>query len=226
MQTRHRPNLRYTAFGRPQRWQRVYARTANFGFRAALRISAFFAIASDLLERETEELEQRPALVVSLGGSHHRDVHAPRAIDPVLVDLVEHRLLGQAERVVAVAVQLLAVQAAEVADTRQRDGQQPVQELPHPVVTKGDLRADRHALTELELGDGLGGPADQRLLTGDRGEVANGAVDQLGVAGGLADTHVHDDLHQARNLHGVAVLVLLLKRGNHLRAVLLLQARQ
>src|SRR4029453_4085544 len=67
MQTRHRPNLRGPAFGRPQRWQRVYARTANFGFRAALRISAFFAI-SVLLEREAEELEQRPALVVGRGG--------------------------------------------------------------------------------------------------------------------------------------------------------------
>src|SRR3954451_5344214 len=46
MHTRHRPNLRYTECGRPHRWQRVYARTANFGFRAALRISAFFAMLS------------------------------------------------------------------------------------------------------------------------------------------------------------------------------------
>src|SRR5262245_41185557 len=44
MQTRHSPNLRYTALGRPQRWQRVYARTANLGFAAALLISAFFAM--------------------------------------------------------------------------------------------------------------------------------------------------------------------------------------
>src|SRR3982751_4651115 len=44
MHTRHRPNLRYTAFGRPQRWQRVYARTANLGFAAALRTRALFAI--------------------------------------------------------------------------------------------------------------------------------------------------------------------------------------
>src|SRR5882757_8071935 len=42
--TRHRPNLRYTECGRPQRWQRVYARTANLGLRAALAIRAFFAI--------------------------------------------------------------------------------------------------------------------------------------------------------------------------------------
>src|SRR4051794_30364322 len=43
-QIRHRPNLRKTACGRPHRWQRVYPRTANFGLRAALLISAFLAI--------------------------------------------------------------------------------------------------------------------------------------------------------------------------------------
>src|SRR4051794_19905960 len=46
MHTRHRPNLPYTECGRPHFWQRVYARTANFGFAAALRISAFFAMLS------------------------------------------------------------------------------------------------------------------------------------------------------------------------------------
>src|SRR5664279_6274206 len=44
-QIRHSPNLRYTECGRPQRWQRVYPRTANFGLAAALLTSAFFAIA-------------------------------------------------------------------------------------------------------------------------------------------------------------------------------------
>ena len=42
-QMRHSPNLRYTECGRPHRLQRVYARTANFGLRAALLMSAFFA---------------------------------------------------------------------------------------------------------------------------------------------------------------------------------------
>src|ERR1700761_5279539 len=44
--TRQRPNLRYTARGRPQRVQRVYPRTANLGFRFALTISAVFATVS------------------------------------------------------------------------------------------------------------------------------------------------------------------------------------
>ena len=42
-QIRHRPNLRYTARGRPQREHLVYARTSNFGLRFALAIRLFFA---------------------------------------------------------------------------------------------------------------------------------------------------------------------------------------
>jgi hypothetical protein len=43
-QIRQRPNLRYTARGRPQREHRVYPRTLNLGVRFALTTSAFFAI--------------------------------------------------------------------------------------------------------------------------------------------------------------------------------------
>src|SRR4051794_34740791 len=43
-QIRHRPNLRKTACGRPHRWQRVYARTANLGLRFAFSIRAFLAM--------------------------------------------------------------------------------------------------------------------------------------------------------------------------------------
>src|SRR4051812_14419950 len=81
---------------------------------------------SGLLEREAEEAQQGAALVVGLGGRDHRDVHAAHAVDAVLVDLVEHRLLGQAERVVARPVELARREAAEVTDTRKRRGEQPV----------------------------------------------------------------------------------------------------
>src|SRR5215213_6446469 len=231
-QMRQRPNLRKTACGRPQRWQRVYPRTANFGLRAALLTRAFLAICSSLLpdsaggrddglagEGEAEQAEQLAALVVVRGGGDQRDVHAARSVDLVDVDLAEHRLLGQPERVVAVAVELLGVQAAEVADTGQGQRQQPVQELPHAVAAEGDLGADRHALAELELRDRLAGPHDRRLLAGDGGEVADRAVHQLGVAGGLADAHVDDDLGQPRDLHDVGVAELLLQRRRDVLAV-------
>src|SRR3954468_24448986 len=105
-------------------------------------------------EGEPELAEQLPALVVVRGGGDQRDVHTARPVDAVDVDLAEHRLLVEPERVVAVAVELLVVEAAEVTDTGQGEGQQAVEELPHAVAAEGDLRADRHALAQLELGDG------------------------------------------------------------------------
>src|SRR5690606_7130602 len=64
----------------------------------------FLGHCSVLLEREAELAKQRTALVVGGGGGDDRDVHAARAVDGVGVDLVEHRLFRQAERVVAVPV--------------------------------------------------------------------------------------------------------------------------
>src|SRR5918992_2756546 len=188
-------------------------------------MSAFLAI-SRLLEREAEPAQQRPAFLVGRGRGDDRDVHAARPVDRVRVDLVEHRLLGEPERVVAPPVELRGREATEVADTRQRDREQAVEELPHPVAPQRDLRADGHALTQLELRDGLGGPADLRLLAGDGGQVADRAVDQLRVAGGVADAHVDDDLHDAGDLHDVGVGELLTQFALDLVLVALLQARR
>src|SRR5262245_17297685 len=205
---RQRPNLRYTECGRPHFWQRVYARTLNFGFRFALLINAVLAM-SVLLEGEAERLEQRATLVVGGRRRDHGDVHAQDPVDPVLVDLVEHRLLGQTERVVTAAVELLWRQPPEVADTRERDRHETVEELPHAVATQRRVRADRHTLAELELRDGLASPGHDRLLAGDRREVAHGALDELAVLGRVADTHVDDDLDDAGHLHDVVVAELL-----------------
>src|SRR5438477_3208419 len=57
-------------------------------------------------EREAERVEQRPTVFVRFGRSHDCDVHAPDRVDPVVVDLGEHELLGETERVVAVSVEL------------------------------------------------------------------------------------------------------------------------
>src|SRR5690606_40327613 len=59
------------------------------------------------LEGEAERAQQSAALVVRLGGGHDRDVEAAHAVDLILIDLVEDRLLGHTEGVVAVAVVLL-----------------------------------------------------------------------------------------------------------------------
>ncbi len=59
-----------------------------------------------LLEGEAEQPKQRPPLVVVCGGGDDGDVHATRAVDLVLVDLVEHGLFVETEGVVALAVEL------------------------------------------------------------------------------------------------------------------------
>src|SRR6476619_7169734 len=223
-QMRQRPNLRYTECGRPHFWQRVYARTLNFGFRFALLTSAVLAM-SVLLEGEAELLEQRATLVIVGRRGDHGDVHAPHAVDLVLVDLVEHRLLGQTERVVATAVELLGREAPEVTDPRQGRGHETVEELPHAVATQRGVRADRHALTQLELGDRLARLGDDRLLAGDRRQVAHRAVDELGVARRLTDTHVDDDLDDAGHLHDVGEAELREECGLDLVRVALLEPR-
>jgi hypothetical protein len=43
-QIRQSPNFLNTAWARPHRWQRVYPRTANFGFAAALILSEVLAM--------------------------------------------------------------------------------------------------------------------------------------------------------------------------------------
>src|SRR5205823_12959481 len=88
-----------------------------------------------------------------------------------------------------------------------------------------DVRADRHALAQLELRDRLARPRDRRPLTGDRGEVANRALDQLAVAGRFADAHVDLDLHQRRDLHDVGVAELLTQLRDDLVAVAPLEPR-
>src|SRR5690606_32433038 len=110
------------------------------------------------------------------------------AVDLVLVDLEEHDLLAQTEGVVAVAVELAAVEPAEVADSGQGQRQQAVGELPHAVAAEGDVAADGLALAQLELCDGLACLGDRGLLAGDGRQVADRAVDDLGVASRVADT--------------------------------------
>src|ERR1044072_5030454 len=133
-----------------------FARRSRFLLRS---IELVFAISSSPLgsghEGHLEALQQRLRLGVSLCGRADHDVHATDLLDLVVVDLREHQLLLEAERVVAPAVEALAADAAEVADARQRDGDQAVEELVHPLATQGHLAADVHSLAQLEGGDRL-----------------------------------------------------------------------
>src|SRR6266487_3017840 len=75
---------------------------------------------SPLPEGEAEPSQQRAAFGVVYRGGHHGDVHPALPVHLVGIDLVEHDLLDEAERVVSVPVELPVGQAAEVADPGQR----------------------------------------------------------------------------------------------------------
>src|ERR1039457_2796259 len=197
-----------------------FGRAVRFDDQRLLRHS------SALLERESEPSQQRAALIVGASGGHEGHVHATLPVHLVRVDLMEHQLLVQAERVVPPAVELPVAQPPEVTDPRQRQRQQPVAELPHAVAAEGHMRADRHAFPELELSDRLLRPGHRRLLAGDHGQVLDRALDQLGIPGRLADAHVDHDLGQAGDLHDVGVAELLAERRGDLALVALLQPRR
>src|SRR5699024_10846272 len=130
-------------------------------------------------------------------------------------------LLLQAEGIVAAAVERVAVDAAEVADTGKRYVEQAVQELPHTVAAQGNLDADRHALTELEVRNRLAGVGDNRLLAGNHGDIADNGLDNLGVAVGLlAAADVDNDLVNRRDLHRALVLELLHQSRRNIRSIL------
>jgi hypothetical protein len=86
-------------------------------------------------------------------------------------------------------------------------------------------RADRVALADLEPGDRLARLGHDRLLAGDLRHVGDRVVEQLLVAGRLADAHVEHDLLDARHLHHRLVPELLDQRGHHFVPVLFLQTR-
>src|SRR6218665_1779965 len=193
------------------------------GGMSRMRHPLCVVLASDLPEREAQLLEQCATLIVGPGGGHHGDVHTPDSVDSVLVNLVEHRLLGETESVVAVAVELAVTQATKVPDARQREREQPVEELPHPVTAERDVASNRLALTEFELRDRLPCLGHKRLLAGDEGEIGDSTVDDFAIASGLTHTHVHNDLHETGHLVHVLVAVLLRERGDDLAPVFCLQ---
>lgn len=57
------------------------------------------------LKREAERLEERKSILVVFSGGDERDVHTTGAVNLVVLDLREDQLLGDAERVVAAAVE-------------------------------------------------------------------------------------------------------------------------
>src|SRR5437762_4106653 len=174
-------------------------------------------------ERHPEAAQQSARLFVRPRRRADRDLHAPEAVDLVVLDLREDELLLETERVVTAAVEALVRNALEVADARERDRDELLEEVPHALAAKRDLEPNGHADPKPEVRDRFLRLRHDRSLSGDLREVAGRRVHRLRVADGLAHTDVEDDLLDLRDLHDVAVAELLAQLILHGRVVTLLQ---
>src|SRR5262249_58032549 len=105
-----------------------------------------------------------------------------------------------ADGVIPPAVEALRRQTAEIAHARQRDIDQPVDELVHAGLAQRYLAADRLAVAHFEGGDRLSGLGDHRLLARDQAKIIGGGFDLLAVVDAFADAHIDDDLLHHRHL--------------------------
>src|SRR5690606_18877586 len=146
---------------------------------ASRLISASFAMFPSVLERELESGQKRLGFRIRLRSGGNADVHTAQRIDLVVLDFRENNLFLETDVVVATTVKTLAGDAAEVADTRQCDGDQAIQEFVHGGTTQGNHATDRITFTDLETGNCLLGLGDHDLLAGDLGHVSDGVFQHL-----------------------------------------------
>src|SRR5574343_740943 len=200
----------------------AYCATSLRRFSSRL-IRASFAMIASILERELERLEQSLGFCIALGGRGDTDVHTPQSIDLVVFDFREDDLFFDAHVVVTLAVKTLAGDTTEVANTRQSDGDQTIQEFKHARTAQGNHTTDRVTITNLEAGDRLASLRGDRLLTGDLLHVANGVFQNLLIGNRFTHTHVQGDRGDTGHFHHGLVAELLGQLGNHGDLVKLLQ---
>ena len=135
-------------------------------------------------------------------------------------------MLGQPHAVVAVAVEALRADAAKVADARQCDVDQAIEELVHPLAAKRHAAADLVSFSQPERTDGLLGLHDLRALTRDHAEVLGRLLHPVLVLERLAHAHVQNDLREFRQAETILATELLAERRENLFRIFLEQPRR
>src|SRR3989344_5417383 len=157
----------------------AYLATSAVRFLSRLIMLVLAMQKSSTAQRETERHEQRPRFRVGLGAGGDGDVHSADRIDLVEIDLGENDLLLDAERIIAASVERARRQTAEVADARNRDTDQAIQEFIHAFSAQRHLATDRPVLAHLEIGNRFARAGDLGLLATDLRHVVDGVVDHL-----------------------------------------------
>ena len=189
-----------------------------------MRIIDFFAIVSSSLvrERSAHESEQLACFFIGLCGGGDSDVHTAQLLDLIVIDLGEDDLFLQAHAVVAAAVECVCGNTAEVTNTGKSNVKQSVEELPHAILTQSDLNTDMHALTELEVSDGLSCDGSNSVLAGDRRDLLDNVIKCLCIILAVAAADGYNDLVDLGDLHNGLVLELLHQsRSNFLNVLFL-----
>ena len=96
----------------------------------------------------------------------------------VHVNLRENHLLLETEGIVAISVKLLG-NTVEVADTRERNADEPLEELVHLDIAESNLYSDRLALAEVEVGDIFPWACEDGLLSYDEAELCSCLLNEL-----------------------------------------------
>jgi len=138
------------------------------------------------------------------------------------VYLRKDNLLLNANAVVPLPVERLSTQAPEVADARDRNINQAIQEFIHPFPSQGDFATNRIACPDLEGRDANSGVTDYGLLPRDTLQIIHRVFQYLSVQQSLTNTHVQGyladprDRHRIRELqslhnlrHGVSLIIFL-----------------
>src|SRR5215510_9268845 len=106
-------------------------------------------------------------------------------------------MLPKSERVIATPIEGLIADATEIADPRQRDAYQAVEELPHTCPPQRDHHANRHSFTQLEIGNRFACSREHRLLPCYLHQFFNRGVEDFHIVASLAQRHVDGDLLQS-----------------------------
>src|SRR6185295_9163133 len=162
-------------------------------------------------ERHSQLPQERERLVILVRRGDEGDVHSVDLLDHVVVDLREDHLLLDAERVVPASIEGAGVDAAEVADARDRHRDEPVEELPHPRAAKRHRGTDLLALSQSEVRNRLLRFLPNRTLAGDDAQLEHDGVENLGILDRFADAAVDHDLLERRDLIDVGESELVLQ---------------
>ena len=128
--------------------------------------------------------------MVGICGGYEYDIHTANLVNLVILDFREYELLLEAESVVASAVEAVGIDTLEVTYAGESEAEELIHKLIHSLTAKSYLNADLHALTELEVCYGLVCEGGNCLLAGDKRDLFDNLINNLGVLLCVAATYV------------------------------------